>query len=71
LKDATEQTRVAFQKRLSDWIKRKFEKPSPVIVPAEKLDAFLESLKKDADAIGLSQEASARLTVTLREHLRQ
>jgi hypothetical protein len=70
-KDATDQVRIAFEKRLSDWFKLKFDKPSPVVVPAEKLDAFLETLKKDAGSIGLDQNASDKLIETLRDSLKQ
>lgn len=71
IKDATDQVRLAFERRLSDWIKHRFHKPSPITVPPEKLDAFIETIKKDAGSAGLDQSATDRLVSALREGMQR
>jgi hypothetical protein len=66
MKDLTEQTRLTLEKRISDWIRKKFQKPSPIEVPPEKLEAFLESIKEQSLLLGLDNDKSVRLINMLR-----
>jgi len=65
VKDATEAIRSEFERRLFDWIRRKFQKPSPVSASPEKLRDFVEAMKKDAAETGLDPETTDRLMATL------
>jgi hypothetical protein len=67
VKDATDAVRSEFERRLFDWIKRKFSKPSPISASPERLRAFVEAMKKDAAETGLDQDTTDRLMATLLE----
>lgn len=67
VKDATDAIRSEFERRLFDWVKRKFSKPSPISAQPEKLQAFVEAMKKDAAEAGLGKDATDRLISTLLE----
>ena len=67
IKGATDQVRLAFEKRIADWIQRRFQKPSPIEVSPEKLEAFLETVKQQTLSIGLDEKASVRVVGALRE----
>jgi hypothetical protein len=65
IKDATDEVRLEFERRLFDWIKRRLRKPRPVLVPHETLEVFIETMRKDANEAGLDREATDRLIATL------
>lgn len=67
VKDATDAVRSEFERRLFEWIKRKFSKPSPITVQPDRLGAFVEIMKKDAAETGLDPETTDRLIATLLE----
>jgi hypothetical protein len=66
MKDLSEQARLALEKRIAEWMRHKFQKPSPIEVPPEKLEGFLESIKQQSLLLGLDKENSARLITVLR-----
>jgi hypothetical protein len=70
IKDSSDQVRAAAEKRIADWIKRRFPRPSPIDVPPEKIDSLVETIKERATTIGLNPEASDRLAVALRAALK-
>jgi hypothetical protein len=70
IKDSSEQVRAAAEKRIADWIKKRFPKPSPIDVPPDKIDTLVEAIKQQARTIGLNPEASDRLAVALRAALK-
>lgn len=67
VKDATDAVRSEFERRLFEWIKRKLRKPSPISAPPERLQAFIEAMKKDAAEAGLDQDTTDRMIATLLE----
>jgi hypothetical protein len=67
IKDAGSAARVAFENKLTQWMGRKLQKPAPITLPPEKLEHFIDSIKRESMAIGLDQAASSRLTAALRE----
>ena len=69
IKDEGQQMRLAFEKRISEWIERKLEKPSPVTATPEKLDSFLNTIAKDAQSSGLDKDTTERVVETLRNSL--
>jgi hypothetical protein len=48
IKDSSEQVRAAAEKRIAEWIKKRFPKPSPIDVPPDKVDSLIEAIKQQA-----------------------
>jgi len=66
IKNITEQARQVLEKRLGDWFTSRFQKPTPVTIPPEKLDELIAKLESDAKTLGLDETTLSRLTTTLR-----
>ncbi|MDA9414075.1 hypothetical protein XH81_04240 [Bradyrhizobium sp. CCBAU 25360] len=71
IKSATEQARLALEKRLGDWFASRFKKPSPITIAPEKLEELIAKLTVDAKSLDLDEAALLRLTTTLRDGFRR
>jgi len=71
IKDLTEQGRLALEEHLGEWFSRRFKKPAPVTIPAEKMDELIAKLKNDAASLDFDEATLLRLTSTLRDGLLQ
>ncbi len=69
IKDAADQVRLAFEHRVTEWIKRRFAKPLGAQLPAEKLNVLLERVKTDAAGLDLDPIATEKLVTALRHAL--
>jgi hypothetical protein len=68
-KSAVKDLEKTLEKKLLEWIKSRFHKAAPVVLPADKRKALIELIRKDAVSSGVAEAELTRITTVLSDAL--